>query len=154
MIEIEIPGYQHLSIAHVVLDVNGTLAIDGRLLPGVKPRLDALREIVAVHMLTADTHGKQATIDAQLGFSAHIIQRGTIEKTEYVRELGAETVMAMGNGANDAGMVQAAALGVAVLGPEGLSTALLQVADVLVIDAVDGLDLLLKPGRLRGTLRR
>lgn len=154
MIAIEIPGSRTLQIDHVVLDVNGTIATDGVLLPGVKERLDRLREQVTVHLLTADTHGKQAEIDAALGLTATIIQHGTTEKGAYVLTLGADNVAVMGNGANDAAMFNAAALRVGVLGAEGMAAALIGVSDVLVRDINDGLDLLLNPARLRATLRR
>ena len=41
MLEIVIPGDTTLGLQHLVLDYNGTLACDGELLAGVKPRLDA-----------------------------------------------------------------------------------------------------------------
>ena len=68
--------------------------------------------------------------------------------------LGAERVVAIGNGANDAEMLAAAALGIAVLGPEGLATATLRAVDVVVGRIEDALDLLLQPQRLVATLRR
>ena len=43
MIQIDIPGYKTLRIKYLVLDVNGTLACDGKLVPGVKERIDQLR---------------------------------------------------------------------------------------------------------------
>lgn len=154
MIEIAIPGGRSLAIAHLVLDVNGTLALDGALLPGVKPRLEALRQQVQVHLLTADTHGKQAAVDAELGLQATIIRHGAAEKGAYVLGLGGEQVAAVGNGANDLVMFNAASLRIAVLGPEGLAAPLVAAADVLVRDIADGLDLLLYPSRLIATLRR
>ena len=36
MIAIDIPGYKKIELAHLVLDYNGTLAIDGKLIDGVK----------------------------------------------------------------------------------------------------------------------
>ena len=35
MIAVDIPGYRELRLEHLVLDYNGTLAEDGKLLPGV-----------------------------------------------------------------------------------------------------------------------
>ncbi|GAB4435199.1 MAG: HAD family hydrolase [Anaerolineae bacterium] len=154
MIEIEIPGRGVLTLHHAAFDVNGTLATDGRLIEGVDTLLATLRERVAVHLLTADTHGRQAAIDAQLGLSARIITRGAAEKAEIVRALGAEHVVAVGNGANDAPMFGAAALAIAVLGEEGLAVAALQSADVVVRHIHDALALLLTPRRLVATLRR
>jgi P-type E1-E2 ATPase len=150
---VEIPGRAALDIQTVVFDVNGTLAVDGTLGPGVIERMRQLRARVKVMMLTANTHGKQDEIDAAFGFRAHIITGGGAEKAAIVRELGAEHVIAVGNGANDAAMFEAAALGIAVLGAEGLALQTLLRADAVTAGPLDALDLLLKPDRLRATLR-
>lgn len=154
MIEIEIPERGVVRLEHAVFDVNGTLATDGRLIEDVKPLLDVLRRQVTVHMLTADTHGKQREINRVLGFEATIITEGAAEKAGFVRGLGAETVAAIGNGANDAAMFEVAAIAIAVLGEEGLAVSTLQQADVLVRHIHDAIGLLLSPDRMRATLRR
>ena len=154
MIQIDVPDRETINIEHVVFDVNGTLACDGVLIEGVAERLAQLRRGAEVHLLTADTHGRQAAIDAALGLTATIIQHGATEKGAYVLGLGADQVAVVGNGANDIAMFNAAALRIAVLGPEGMATALLSSADVLVSDINDALDLLLYPQRLVATLRR
>ena len=154
MIQIDIPGRTTLAIEHVVFDVNGTLACDGVLLPGVVERISQLQQVVSVHLLTADTYGRQAEIEAELGLQATIIQHGTAEKGAYVLGLGADYVAAVGNGANDTAMFNAAALRIGVLGPEGMAAALFGVSDVVVRDINDALDLLLYPSRLAATLRR
>ena len=41
-----------------MLDYNGTLAVDGHLLGGVKKALTALSGKINVHVLTADTFGE------------------------------------------------------------------------------------------------
>ena len=153
MIEIDIPGRGPLRLEYAVFDVNGTLAFDGELLPGVIERVAALREHLTIDLLTADTHGKQATIDEALGLQA-IIVKNAVEKMAHVLHLGADHVVAVGNGANDANMFQAAALSIAVLGPEGLSGEALKSADVLTASIHDALEMLLNPRRLVATLRR
>ncbi len=153
MIEVAVPGRGTYLLEHIVFDVNGTLALDGSLLPGVKEALTALRQRVNVYMLTADTHGRQAEIDRTLGFKAERI--GTpAEKAAFVRQLGVERVAAVGNGANDAAMLREAALGVAILGPEGLAVEALLAADILVPDILTALELFLHPRRIVATLRR
>jgi P-type E1-E2 ATPase len=154
-IKIEIPGERTLELAHLVLDVNGTLACDGVLEPGVVERIARLREQLEVHLLTADTHGGQAAVDAALSLRAIRIRPGQerAQKAAFLRALPGECA-ACGNGANDAAMLEAAALGIAVLGREGLCRETLEAADVLTLSAVDALDLLLHPARLRATLRR
>ena len=70
-----------------------------------------------------------------------------------VQELGPTSVVAFGNGANDAGMLRLAALGIAVLGEEGVALTALQAADVLAHGPISAINLLLQPKRLIATLR-
>ena len=84
------------------------------------------------------------------------MQRGAEarQKGDYVRQLGAEGVIAMGQGANDAEMLKTAAIGVAVLNDEGLAVEALLSADIVMPSIYQALDLLEYPGRLVATLRR
>lgn len=156
MLELSIPGRGQITLHHLVCDVSGTLTTDGALIDGVSPRLAALVASLQVHLVTADTHGRQAEIDRQLGLTASRLERGheRKQKAAFVKTLGAEGVVAIGNGANDAGMLRAAAIGIAVIGAEGASVETLQAADVVTTSILDALDLLLKPRRLIATLRR
>jgi len=156
MIELNIPGRGNLRLSHLVLDVNGTLAKDGRLLEKVPKPLAALRDRLAIHLLTADTYGRQEYIDKMLGLQATRIQPGDEgeQKAQYVRGLGAETVVAIGQGANDAAMLKAAAIGIAVMGEEGLAVETMLSADVLTANIYEALNLLEYPTRLVATLRR
>jgi soluble P-type ATPase len=150
---VHIPGRDDLVLHHLVLDLNGTLALDGRILEGIPARLTTLRRHLQLHVLTAGTHGGLEESARILGVPIQRIGTGA-EKRDYVRTLGAAQVVAMGNGANDVLMLAEAALGIAVLGPEGLCAEALRAADVLVADPCAGLDLLLRPDRLVATLRR
>jgi P-type E1-E2 ATPase len=156
MIEVNIPGRGDFKLEHLVLDVNGTLCTDGRLLDGVAPRLAALKNRLTPHLLTADTYGRQDQIDRLLDLKAVRLRPGdeARQKADYVRGLGAAQVMALGQGANDAEMLKAAALGVAVLGDEGLAIEALLQADLLMPSICAALELLEAPTRLVATLRR
>ena|SRR6266540_5743458 len=157
MLSVEIPGRGSYQIEHLVLDVNGTIAEDGHLIPGVKQRLQKIAKLVQVHMVTADTHGRQFAIDAELEMAAVRLERGRPEdaqKAALVEKLGADHCIAMGNGANDVLMLQKAAIGVAILGPEGTCVEAVTAADVVCLSIGDALDLLLTPRRLVATLRR
>lgn len=156
MIELNIPGRGLVQLQHLVCDVNGTLTVDGQLSEGVKQRLSALRDRLTLHLLTADTHGKQSIIDQQLDLKALRIQPGKEDeqKSKYVYQLGAETVVAIGQGANDAGMLQAAALGICVLSAEGTAVKTLIAADLVVANINAALEMLEKPLRIVATLRK
>ena len=145
-----------MQLQHLVCDVNGTLALDGQLLEGLVSKLGALRDRLTLHLLTADTHGRQAVIDQQLGLRAVRVQPGfeAGQKAEYVRALGAESVVAIGQGANDAEMLQAAALGICVFSKEGVAVETLMSADLVVSGIFDALDLLDKPLRIVASLRK
>ncbi len=153
---IDIPGRGLLKPQHLVLDLNGTIALDGELLPGVAESVATLRDRIAIYLLTADTRGHGATTANQLGIQLHRLTPGqeAQQKAGFVRALGAVHTIAVGNGANDALMLAAAGLGIAVLGSEGLATATLQAADIVVPNVTDAFDLLLYPQRLVATLRR
>jgi P-type E1-E2 ATPase len=157
MIELQIPGRGIIELEYAVLDVSGTLTVDGQLIKGVDSLIAQLRGKLEVRLITADTHGKQAEIDRQLKFSADRLKPGGHEreqKADYVRALGTHNAVAIGNGANDADMLKAAALGIAVIGHEGAAFELLTAADVVTHNIFDAIGLLLYPKRLIATLRR
>jgi soluble P-type ATPase len=155
MIEIEIPGHKTLRLEHLVLDYNGTIACDGRLLPGVKARLESLAGKLSVQVVTADTFGKAGSelkgIPCELVILP--VEDQDKGKHEYVRKLGAESTVCIGNGRNDRLMLAEAGLGIAVVLEEGASIETLTAADVVCTSVTSALDLLLNPLRLVATLR-
>jgi soluble P-type ATPase len=155
MIEIDIPDFGGLQLAHLVLDYNGTIAVDGRLIPGVAERLTVLAELLTIHVVTADTFGSASEQLAELPVTMHLLPPGSqdLAKLEYIEKLGAAHTVCIGNGRNDVKMLDSAALGIAVVQLEGAATAALLAADVVTTDIVDALDLLTNPLRLTATLR-
>ena len=157
MIQIEIPGReQPLQLDVLVLDYNGTIACDGHLIEGVAERIRKLCAKLPVYILTADTYGTVKRQCEGLGAEILTFPRAAAGecKEEIVRKLSAEgKVCVVGNGFNDVQMFDLAELAIAVLDTEGMYAGLLSHADALVRAAPDALDLLLKPNRLRATLR-
>ena len=156
MITVDIPGFKSFQFHHLVLDVNGTIAKDGHLIEETISPLEKLRGDLEIHLVTADTHGKQKIIDNELNLQAVIIPAGNQAqvKLDYIEQLDADTVVAIGNGANDAAMLERAALGIAVIGPEGAAVESLFKAKIVTTDIQSALELLLHPKRLKATLRR
>lgn len=155
MLELVIPGRKTLRLAHLVLDYNGTLAVDGMLVQGISERLNELARRLDVHVITADTFGMAAVETGNLPVALQIIGAGdqAAAKRALVESLGADMVVAVGNGANDKAMLEAAGLGICVLGNEGAAGPTLLAADIVVRSPLDALDLLLRPGRAAATLR-
>lgn len=155
MLEVEIPGRKPLSLSDLVLDYNGTLAFDGKIITGVAERLVSLAERLEVHVLTADTFGSAGEELADLPCRVSVIpkENQAAAKAEYIRRLGPEECVAIGNGRNDAAMLKEAAVGIAVVQAEGASIEAVFSADVLSRNVIEALDLLLNPLRLTATLR-
>jgi P-type E1-E2 ATPase len=156
MIELNIPGWGQMELEHLVCDVNGTLAVDGKLLDGVVRGFSTLKDRLTIHLLTADTHGKQEVIDRQLSLNAVRIKPGeeAFQKAEYVKQLGADRVVAIGQGANDAVMLSVARLGICVFSAEGVARETLLAADLVITDIIIALELLEKPLRIVASLRK
>jgi P-type E1-E2 ATPase len=156
LIQIDVPGRSTLELQHLVLDLNGTVALDGEPITGVGDRVAALSAHLVVHLATADTHGQAEETSRRLGCQLVRIEPRyeASQKGALVERLGAAHVVAIGNGANDARMLSAAAVGIAILGPEGLAVETLRAADLVVGCIEDALDLLLYPQRIMATLRR
>jgi P-type E1-E2 ATPase len=156
MIELSIPGRGDLHLQHLVTDVNGTLAVDGVLIEGVADRIASIGHSLTVHLLTADTLGRQTVIDGQLGLTASRLTGGreVEQKRAFVEKLGAQGVVAIGQGSNDAGMLKAAAIGICVMSREGAASETLLAADIVVPDILTAFDLLDKPTRLVASLRK
>jgi soluble P-type ATPase len=155
MISTTIPGFGALTLEHLVLDYNGTLAVDGLLLPGVKGALDSLAAELAIHVVTADTFGRAAAGLEGVDCRLTVLEAGRQDraKVNFVNRLGAGRTASIGNGRNDALMLAASALGIAVILGEGASPGSVHAADIVCTDIVSALELLMHPLRLTATLR-
>ena len=155
MISVDIPGFRKLELAHLVLDYNGTLALDGNLLPGVAERLASIAPALCIHVITADTFGlaKEQLAGLPVNFTITPAASQAEAKLQFVSGLGAHSVVAIGNGRNDRKMLSAAALGIALIQREGGAAETLASADVVSTSILDALELLRNPKRLVATLR-
>lgn len=156
MIEMNIPGRGIFQIEYLVCDVNGTLATDGILLPGMINAIKSIKDRVKVYLIIADTHGKQVTISNTLGIDGILINKGqeAEQKGNFVTQLGENKVIAIGQGANDAEMLKKAAIGICVLSEEGTSIDALNSSDIVVQDGLHAIKLVQNPLRIVATMRR
>lgn len=156
MVEIEIPGRGPFKLENLVLDMNGTIALDGNLNQEVASKIKELASSLRIYIITAGTHGKLDRIEKSLGTTIHKIKppREAEQKQQFVEKLGADRTLSIGNGSNDTLMLKAAAIGIAVVGTEGAATKAIFAADVVTNNIADAFELLLKPKRLIATLRK
>ena len=155
MIELEIPGFGAIKLEHLVSDFTGTLSFNGKLIPGVKEKLNALADLLTIHVLTSDTFGSAKAELSDVKCDVHILEGEfhDLQKEEYIEKLGTISVVAFGNGNNDRKMLRVARIGIAVTEGEGCAVDILMAGDIHVTGILNGLDLLLNTKRLTATLR-
>ena len=154
MQKIDIPDFGEIHIAHIVCDYNGTLAVDGELLPGVSKAINNI-EGAQVHVITADTFG---VAQLQLKHTNCLLTIAPNDnqaqwKLDYLNSLGADSTATIGNGRNDSLMLKKAALGIALLQKEGAAVEAVMNADIVCFSILDALDYFSHPQRLIATLR-
>ena len=155
LLNLTIPCRGEYHLHHLLLDFNGTQAFNGVLLEGILERLSAISNLLHVYVITSDTFGSVGEQMADLPVTIKRLSSSDHkqEKADFVESLGAESVIAIGNGSNDAAMLHAAAIGIAVIQQEGTSAATIQSADMVFTRITDALGGILNPQRMIATLR-
>jgi len=155
MIKIDIPGSRTIEAEHLVLDFNGTIAIDGRFIDGVLGLLVQVSANLKVHVLTADTFGTVQNELKGLPVCIKIIEPGQQiqQKLDYVNSLGSSHVIAIGNGKNDHLMLRESALSIGIIQAEGAYSQIIFDTQIICSSINDALSLLINPKRLIATLR-
>jgi P-type E1-E2 ATPase len=156
VIEIAIPGKTTFRITCLILDLNGTIAVDGALIPGVPERLNELSERLDIIVVTADTNRNAGRLLEDLPVALYTIEETgeSAQKERLLSEKGKERTVCVGNGSNDVLMLRESAIGICIIGREGASARAVMAADLVVASINDALELLLKPHRMKASLRR
>jgi len=155
MIRIDIPGWGNTDIENIILDLNGTIATDGKIPSEIKEKINSLSKKVKIYILTVDTQGtaNEEIQDINVDLVKIAGEDSKEGKFDALKTLNPEMTVVIGNGNNDQLILKEAALGIAVLGDEGVSISAIKNADILVKNISDALGLFLKPKRLIATLR-
>ncbi|MCF7799339.1 hypothetical protein K9M74_05550 [Candidatus Woesearchaeota archaeon] len=148
--EYSIQGHT-LELETLLLDLNGTITVRGKLPRGIKRRLRAIQRLgIKIIIISGDQRGTAQQIASRLGVEI------MIAKTSTEKALLAKTIpntMAVGNARIDLGLFVHASLSVATVQGEGIHTAIIPAVDIIVPHINDALDLLLHPDNLEGTLK-
>jgi soluble P-type ATPase len=156
MIIIERPGQEPLEIEFILIDFEGTLASDRRVHPKAKDKINLLSKRTKIYILTkGEREVVQDTLRRVKAEIVYSMEGGTSrQKLDLLRQLGPTRTVAIGNGVDDAPMIEEAGFGICVMGKEGTSIEAMMKADVVVSNALDALDFLLKPLRQKATLSK
>ncbi|NPA63286.1 MAG: HAD family hydrolase [Methanococci archaeon] len=146
----------------ILLDLNGTIATDGRIKEGVKERLAILKERAEIYILSADTFGTLEDISKHLNVKGLKVEKEKygsekLAKLKILEEIKKQNsnkkIIAIGNGNNDELLLKNADLGICVIGDEGAYSKTIINSDIVVKDIKDALDLIIKENRLKATIR-
>lgn len=146
-------GVGEIEINTVILDLNGTLAVNGSLVAGVGERITTLKKLgFTLYLITGDQRGTAAQQAAELGITL-MFAKNTAEKAECSRQLPFENTVAIGNARIDIGTFNNAKIRIATLQKEGIHASIIEHVDLIVPSIIDALDLLINPDAFNATMR-
>ena len=149
----EVPHGIAYEIETIVLDLNGTLSVHGKILEGVKQRISKLNELgFKIILFTGNQRGTADQLCDELGIEFKVTQTGK-QKEEEMLKLDINKCAAIGNARIDIGTFKHAKLSILTLQAEGIHTKTLNHADIVVPSIIDALDLFLNKDSLCATLR-
>jgi soluble P-type ATPase len=154
MITIHRPGQESLQIEVILIDFEGTLASDRRVHPKTKDKINLLSKRTKIYILTKGEKEVVEEILKKVKAEVIFLKEGesSPQKLEWLKQSGDHRTVAIGNGTDDASILEKAGLGICVVGKEGAAGEALRKADVVFTDILDALDFLLKPLRHKATL--
>jgi len=156
MISIQRPGMENLDIHFILIDFEGTLAMDGRVHPKAKDKVNLLSKRATIYILTKSNREKVEETLRKMKAEILYVAEGdsSQQKLNVLQRLGPHQTAVIGNGLDDGQIMEQAGLGMCVIGKEGSSAEAMAKADLVVTHVLDALDFLLKPLRQRATLGR
>jgi len=150
----EIPNVGELELKTIILDLNGTTAVSGSIVSGVKERLEKLKDLgFKIVLFTGNTHNNADEIAKDLGIEWEYAKTGD-EKKEKALLLEPETCVSIGNGLIDLELMKVVKLRIVTLQAEGVHVQTLINSDIVIPSILDALDLLIIPETLIATLRK
>src|SRR4030067_1407815 len=142
MIFIQRPGQEPLEIEFILIDFEGTLASDRRIHPKAKDKINLLSKRTKIYILAKGEKGVVEEILRRVRAEIFYSPEGDAsqKKLDLLRQLGATRTVAIGNGVDDAPMIEEAGLGICVISQEGTSAEAMMKADGVVSNILDALD--------------
>ena len=154
MITIQRPGQKSLEIEFILIDLEGSLASDRRVHPKAKDKINLLSKRAKIYILAKGEKEKIEDTLRKVRADLFFPMEGETskEKLNLLRKLGIERTVVIGNGVDDAPMMEEASLSICIIGKEGTSSETIKKADIVFTNILDALDFLLKPLRQENTL--
>jgi len=149
-----IPEIKDIEINTIVLDLNGTLSVNGVIPEDVKEALKELKDRgFRILLFTGDQRGTAANLCADLGIN-FVKCRNAYEKEQAFHDkCSLEKTAAIGNARIDIGTFKQAKISIATLQAEGIHAGIIEHVDVIVPTVLDALNFFLDEHTLCATMR-
>lgn len=149
-----IPGQGELELKTVILDLNGTISVAGKVPEGVKERIGQLKTLgFKLVLFTGNTRNDADQLSEELGIEWKLA-KSSEDKQDLALELEPDHCVSIGNGLIDLELMKVVKLRVVTLQAEGVHVQTLLNSDIVVPNINDALDLLIDSQRLIATLRK
>ena len=149
----EIPGNKVLELETIILDLNGTLTEHGKLVNGVRKRIQKLKKKgFAIYIFSGNRRKNVDAIARKLGLEFTETKNSKAKEKE-IRMLKPKKCVAIGNSRIDVGMFKKSGLRIATLQAEGIHTGIIKYVDIIVPSINDALDLLLEEDSFASSMR-
>lgn len=150
----KIPGVGELELKTLILDLNGTLTVKGKIPEGVKERLVRLKELgYRILFFTGNTRNNADEIAYELGIDWILAENGIAKRDEALK-LDPSTCVSIGNGLIDLELMKVVKLRIVTIQSEGVHVQTLLNSDIVIPSIVDALELLIDSATLVATLRK
>jgi P-type E1-E2 ATPase len=149
----KLQGDKEIEVKTIILDLNGTLSVKGKIVEGVKERFAKLKEMgIDVVFLSGDQRGTAEDLAKDLGIEFTKAKTGKDKEHLFLKH-DPNTTAAIGNARIDNGKFKHAIVSVATIQAEGIHVGVLQHVDILVTSVLDALDIFIDPNSLAATMK-
>jgi soluble P-type ATPase len=150
----DIPNDKKIEINTIVLDLNGTLAVYGKVSKKIRKLIKKLKELnYRIVLLSGDVRGNAKKISKELDIEL-IVARSYEEKENAMDLIDSETCASIGNARIDIGTFRKSKIAIATLQNEGIHAEIIQYVDIIVPSIEDALYLFIDKDSLYGTMRK
>ncbi|MEK7672932.1 MAG: hypothetical protein AAB373_03535 [Patescibacteria group bacterium] len=150
----ELTDGENLELKTIVVDLNGSLSVYGKVPEGVHEQIQQLKILgFRIVLLSGDVRGNAKIIADNLEIEL-IVAKNSAEKEQAILGLEPETCVSIGNARIDIGTFKQAKISIVTVQAEGIHAEVLQYADIVVPSIGAALNLFLDKEAFIATMRK
>jgi len=143
-----------IEIKNIVLDLNGTLSVKGKITKKAEDKIKELNEKgFNIILFTGDQRGTAEQLCGKLGIN-FMKCKSSDEKAKAMKNFKKDETASIGNARIDIGTFENSRISIATLQSEGIHTEILKYVDIIVPSIEDAFDLFLDKNNLGATMRK